>query len=140
MPITKIPGIDFPCYGEFKCDQCGKWWTSCKTWKLNRQTCGRCKNQVKAHTIQPLFYYECTRCNITWKYKSIVPGMSCEKCNSIIYPKLYEDFSKKLKLQNRRPNFSTGHNPNNSKSAHQSSLCEKCKLQGGNCMESANSR
>jgi len=143
MPITKTPGIDFSCYAEFKCDQCGKWWTSLKTGKLNRKTCGGCKNQVKAHTIQPLYYYECTRCNITWKNKSIVngmPGMPCRRCKSTIHPKWYKDFNKKLKLENRRPNFNTAHNPNNSKSAHQSSLCEKCKLQGGNCMESANSR
>jgi len=140
MANSKVMGVDFPCYADFKCEYCSKSWSSCKAWKNHHQACSQCKRAVKAHLFELLYYYECTKCNITFKNKCVITGLPCQKCSTTIHPKTYSEIREKRQAWGGSSSLNPNHDPNDPKAGHKSSLCEKCKLQGGNCMERGNKR
>lgn len=123
-----VLGVDYPCYGEYKCDRCNKAWASLKCWRDFGQKCKSCNDSVKPNekSLLPLFYYLCKKCDRVWKNKRIDMGQPCTTCNDLIRPIPHTEYVKSRIGQKTLFNNSVDH-------VSSGGLCEKCQKYGAPC-------
>ncbi len=134
-------GKDRPCYGEFECSNCRRRWHSTKTWAGYGQNCKDCDALVHPGKLSKNFVYICLKCQAMWHSSYSASGLKCKKCHlSTLISPLDPDNSQDQKViemhKSRAKNADSIPNPNGE---HDEALCEKCRVSGQPCRNTARS-
>ncbi|CAM4976461.1 unnamed protein product [Rotaria socialis] len=131
-------GRDRPCYGEFRCSRCRRFWKSTKSWADCGQICSECDTLVSPANLKKNFAYICYNCNTLWYSFYSTHRRQCRNCKSYeISDPLDPDDSNDQNVINERKNESTAKNINGE---HREKLCQKCQATGRPCWESVDNK
>lgn len=128
-----------PCYGEFRCPICHRQWKSTKAWADYGQNCQVCDTLVRPVALSKTFVYICTDCPATWQSRYSRSGLPCKNCHSFarIIPLDPDNSDDRITIQAHKRQVGESDNVPNPNGKHDEQSCEKCRISGRPCRETA---
>ena len=129
-----------PCYGEFRCSNCGRHWKSTKAWVDYGQNCKNCDTLVRPSKLSKNFVYICLDCPGMWHSSYSTAGSRCNNCDLFILPRDPDDLEDQIFIEAYKLRVREAGNIPNTNEMHDQELCEKCRVLGQPCRNATCSR